>query len=81
MKTFDHPYIVVAAAFCVCMAGYGNGAQAQSAPLTQGKVYVTSWFGGAVSVIDLESSRVTTTIPVGVHDHNRVVPGAKLLIL
>ena len=70
MKVSIHPSIVVVAVFCACMAGYGNEAQAQSAPLTQGKVYVTSWFGGAVSVIDLESSRVTTTIPVGVHDHN-----------
>lgn len=42
---------------------------AESAPRS-GKLYVTSWFGNALSVIDLEQGRVVKTIPVGVHDHN-----------
>lgn len=35
-----------------------------------GKLYVTSWFGGEISVVDLERGGVVKTIPVGVHDHN-----------
>lgn len=35
-----------------------------------GKLYVTSWFGGEISVIDLNRGAVTKTIGVGVHDHN-----------
>ena len=35
-----------------------------------GKVYVTSWFGGVISVADLETGEIIRTVPVGVQDHN-----------
>src|SRR5713101_1363272 len=36
----------------------------------QGKLYVTSWFGGVVTVVDLGKGRTLNTVPVGVQDHN-----------
>ena len=49
---------------------FSAGARAQSTPLGAGKLYVTSWFGAAISVVDLAKGETVKTIPVGVHDHN-----------
>lgn len=35
-----------------------------------GKVYATSWFGGVLSVVDLATRQVMSTIAVGVQNHN-----------
>ena len=39
----------------------------------QGRLYVTSWFGGVISVVDVASGAVTGSIPVGVQDHNVIL--------
>jgi YVTN family beta-propeller protein len=54
----------------VGLPGFVANTRTQATPLATGKVYVTSWFDAAISVIDLSQGRVTTTIPVGVQDHN-----------
>ena len=40
---------------------------------SQGRLYVTSWFGGVISVVNVASGAVTASIPVGVQDHNVVL--------
>ncbi|WP_434011226.1 YncE family protein [Methyloceanibacter sp.] len=45
-------------------------AMAQPMPVGAGRLYVTSWFGAAISVVDLARGEAVKTIPVGVHDHN-----------
>lgn len=47
-----------------------GSAGAQPAALGAGRLYVTSWFGNAISVVDLAKGKAIKTIPVGVHDHN-----------
>jgi YVTN family beta-propeller protein len=45
---------------------------AQDQPIQKigGKLYVTSWFGDWISVIDLDSGKVVTEIKVGAKNHN-----------
>ena len=37
--------------------------------LPAGRLYVTSWFGGVVSVVDLKAGALRQTIPVGIQNH------------
>lgn len=45
-------------------------AQVKPSGSSNGKLYVTSWFGGVISVVDIETKQVSATISVGVQDHN-----------
>ncbi len=67
MNHLRHALIVVAS-----LLSLSSGAAGQQAPI-QGKLYVTSWFGGVVSVIDLSKRAVTEEIRVGVQNHNVVL--------
>jgi DNA-binding beta-propeller fold protein YncE len=59
---------VSALIFLVCCSALPASAQAPS-PL-KGTAYVTSWFGGVVTAIDLAAGAAAKTIPVGIHNHN-----------
>ena len=60
--------------FAALALGFGTGsARAADEEPGQGKLYVTSWFGGVVTVVDVASRRVTARVPVGVQDHNVVL--------
>jgi YVTN family beta-propeller protein len=43
---------------------------AQAPTPLKGTAYVTSWFGGAVTIVDLSGGSPERTIPVGIHNHN-----------
>lgn len=45
-------------------------ANAADAPGGQGKLCATSWFGGAISIVDVETRKMTDAIPVGVQNHD-----------
>ena len=45
-------------------------ADGDATDLPAGRLYVTSWFGGVVSVVDLRGGTLRRTIPVGVQNHN-----------
>jgi YVTN family beta-propeller protein len=44
--------------------------QSAAAPPLAGRLYVTSWFGGVVSIVDLATGELRKTLPVGVQNHN-----------
>ena len=52
------------------LSGCVSSTAAKRIPDAQGKLYVTSWFGGAIHVVDLARGEAVRTIPVGVHNHN-----------
>ena len=70
MKPIQRRTLATIASLWLGTLGFAGGGRAQSAPAASGKTYVTSWFGGAVSVVDLQRGTVLSTIPVGVQDHN-----------
>lgn len=55
----------------ILLASCGASPALEQAPASlKGTAYVTSWFGGVVTAIDLASGSSARTIPVGVHNHN-----------
>lgn len=60
-------------AAAIACAPVAYPAQASEEVEQQGKLYVTSWFGGVISVVDVASGELTNSIPVGVQDHNVVL--------
>lgn len=72
MKTIHGLLAVVG---LLMLAGFGlllpgTAAQDQPIPKIGGKLYVTSWFGDWISVIDLDASNVVTEIRLGAKNHN-----------
>ena len=37
---------------------------------SEGSLYVTSWYGRSITVVDVGTRQVVRTIPVGIQDHN-----------
>ena len=66
-------FIAVFLAAAIACAPVAYSAHASDAVEQQGKLYVTSWFGGVISVVDVASGEVTNSIPVGVQDHNVIL--------
>jgi YVTN family beta-propeller protein len=71
-----HPRLFAIAAFAIA-AGLlldarlcPSRAQRKASEKIGGKLYVTSWFGDWITVVDLDSGKATAEIKVGAKNHN-----------
>jgi hypothetical protein len=55
-------WMVIVVCFWGGFSPPGNEAQMRTPTRTRGKLYATSWFGGVISVTDVATNQVVTTI-------------------